>query len=156
MDRPQLLKRLDERWKALLESYAGLAEPEMLEPGVTGAWSVKDIVAHVTSWEEEALMHLPAILAGGKAPRYSLTHGGIDAFNAQVTRRNRELSLDDVLRRRDDTHGRLLEFVRSVPAAALGGETRARRRLRLDTYGHYATHTTAIWNWRHRRTGGGA
>jgi hypothetical protein len=37
----------------------------MMEPGVTGAWSVRDTLAHVTSWEEEALKHLPLILKGG-------------------------------------------------------------------------------------------
>ena len=34
----------------------------MSEQGVTGSWSVKDIIAHVTTWEEEALKHLPLIL----------------------------------------------------------------------------------------------
>ena len=31
---------------------------ELLEPGVTGAWSVRDIIAHVTTRDEEALGHL--------------------------------------------------------------------------------------------------
>jgi hypothetical protein len=154
LNHAQLLRRIDERWNALLASYAGLSPAEMVEPGVTAAWSVKDIVAHVTSWEEEALKHLPVILAGGTPPRYAVTHGGIDAFNAQMTQRNRERPLADVLRRRDDTHRRLLGFIASVPDADLGGETRARRRLRLDTYGHYAIHTRAIWAWRKKRTGG--
>jgi hypothetical protein len=87
MDRAQLLKRVDRAWQALLASYAGLSEAEMTEPGVTGGWSVKDIVAHVTWWEEEALTHLPLIMAGGRPPRYSATYGGIDAFNAQMTER---------------------------------------------------------------------
>ena len=78
MSRSQLLRRIDERWQALLASCAGLSDAEMSEPGVTGNWSVKDIIGHVTSWEEEALMHLPAIIAGGRPPRYSVTYGGIN------------------------------------------------------------------------------
>jgi hypothetical protein len=35
-----------------------------------GEWSVKDILAHVTTWEEEALKYLPLILTGGRPPRY--------------------------------------------------------------------------------------
>ena len=151
MDRSALLKRIDQRWKALLAAYADLPEAELAAPGVTGAWSVKDIIAHVTTWEEEALTHLPVILAGAKPPRYSVTHGGITAFNAHMTQRNRERPLSEVLRRRDDTHRRLLEFVQAVPEAEFGGDTRARRRLRLDTYGHYAVHTKAISRWRNRR-----
>ena len=68
----------------------------MMEPGVTGAWSVRDTLAHVTSWEEEALKHLPLILKGGTPPRYSVHHGGIDAFNARMTEQKRNLSLSEV------------------------------------------------------------
>ena len=82
MDRSQLLKRLDRAWEALKASYVELSDSELLEPGVTGTWSVRDIITHVTWWEEEALTHLPLILAGGKPPKYSVTYGGIDAFNA--------------------------------------------------------------------------
>jgi hypothetical protein len=148
VDRSQLLKRLDKAWEALKASYAGLSDSELMEPGVTGAWSVRDIIAHVTWWEEEALTHLPLILAGGKPPRYSVTYGGIDTFNAQMTEQKRNLSLSEVLRQRDDTHRRLIDFIQSVPEDQFTRETRFRRRLRLDTYGHYPEHAEAIWKWR--------
>jgi hypothetical protein len=152
MSRKALLKRIDERWQDLLASYAGLSDADLLTPGVTGTWSVKDIIAHVTTWEEEALAHLPVVLAGKRPPRYSVTHGGINAFNAQMTAKNRERSLAEVLRRRDDIHSRLVEFVQRVPESECGGDTRFRRRLRLDTYGHYVVHTRAIRAWRDQRS----
>ncbi len=93
MDRTQLLQRFDEAWRGLLASYADLSESEMIEPGVSGSWSVKDVIAHVTSWEDEALTHLPVILAGGRPPRYSVTYGGIDAFNAKTMERVRRSAL---------------------------------------------------------------
>ncbi len=148
MSRSGLLGRLDLRWQDLLASYAGLSDADLLTPGVTGTWSVKDIIAHVTTWEEEALAHLPVVLAGKRPPRYSVTHGGINAFNAQMTAKNRERSLAEVLRRRDDIHNRLVEFVQHVPESECGGDTRFRRRLRLDTYGHYSVHSRAIRAWR--------
>src|SRR5881296_3031323 len=123
-----LLKRLDQAWAAFQQSYAGLSDVELVEPGVTGAWSVRDIIAHVTWWEEEALTHLPLILAGGKPPRYSVTHGGIDSSNARMTEQRKHLS---------------------------SGETRVRRRLLLDTYGHYPKHARAIRTWRESRCGPG-
>ena len=52
VDRRQLLKRVDEAWEAFNESYTGLSDVQLLEPGVTGTWSVRDILAHVTTWEE--------------------------------------------------------------------------------------------------------
>ena len=80
MNRQQLLRKLDQAWVGLQESYAGLSDAQLTQPGVVGDWSVKDILAHVTWWEEEALTHLPHILEGQKPPLYSATYGGIDAF----------------------------------------------------------------------------
>jgi hypothetical protein len=154
MNRSQLLGRLGKAWNALKESYAGLSEAEMLEPGVTGTWSIKDIIAHVTSWEGESLKHLPLILAGEKPPRYSVTYGGIDAFNAQTMEKKRHLSLSAVLQQRDDTHRRLVEFILNVPEEHFTRETSFRRRLRLDTYSHYREHRTAIEKWREQRPAG--
>ena len=154
MDRSQLLKRLDKPWEELKASYAGLSDSELMEPGVTGGWSVRDIIAHVTSWEEEALTHLSLILAGGKPPRYSVTYGGIDAFNTQITEQKRNLSLSEVLRQRDDTHHRLIDFIQSVQENQFFRETRLRRRLRLDTYSHYPIHAEAIRKWREQQSAG--
>ena len=153
MDRSQLLKRLKKAWGELEASYAGLSDSELMEPGVTGEWSVKDIIAHVTSWEEEALTHLPVILAGGRPPKYSVRYGGIDAFNAQTMEQRRNLSFSSVLRQRDDTHRRLIDFIQSTPERQFIRETRFRRRLRLDTYGHYPKHAKAIRKWREQRSG---
>ena len=152
MDRQRLLRRLDKAWAALRESYVGLSDSQLTEPGVTGDWSVKDIFAHVTTWEGEALQHLPLIIAGGRPPRY-VRYGGIDAFNAKTTEEKRGLSLPEVLRQLDDTHGRLIDFVQRTPEAQFTRDTRFRRRLRLDTYSHYPKHAEAIREWREQRLG---
>jgi hypothetical protein len=120
----------------------------MLEPGVTGTWSVRDILAHVTTWEEEALKHLPLILKGGTPPRYSIAFGGIDAFNALMTGRKKNLSLSQVLMRQDEIHNQLNDFIGTVPSSHFFRETPFRHRLRLDTYGHYPKHSEPIRKWR--------
>jgi hypothetical protein len=136
---------------AFLESYAGLAEAVVLTPGVTKAWSVKDVIAHVTTWEEEALKHLPAILDGQKPPRYSVVYGGIDAFNALMTATKAQLSLAEILEQQEQVHRCVVKVVEHVPEDALVPDSRFRRRLRLDTYGHYRKHAAAIRQWRQRR-----
>ena len=151
MNRTQLLARLDKAWAAFTDSYAGLSDADLLEPGVIGAWSVRDIIAHVTWWEEEALQHLPHILRGETPPRYSVTYGGIDAFNALMTERKRPLSLGDVLQEQEQTHRRLITLIERVPADRITTDTRWRHRLRLDTYGHYPKHAAAIGRWRAAR-----
>ena len=153
MTREQVIARLARAWAEFEGSYAGLSESELLIPGVTGRWSVRDIIAHVTWWEEEALEHLPLVLQGGRPPRYSVRYGGIDAFNALMTEKRRRLSLHEVLRLHDEVHRRLIDYVRAAPEELLTTETRFRRRLKLDTYGHYPIHTKAITAWRERTFG---
>ena len=150
--RERLLARLDKAWTAFKASYAGLRTSELLTPGVTGPWSVRDLIAHVTTWEEEALKNLPLVLAGKRPPRYSTTYGGIDAFNARTTEQKKTLSLAEVLRQQQDVHRRLIELIEGVPEDLLGGDTRFSRRLRLDTYGHYPTHASEIEKWRERES----
>ena len=122
----------------------------MMRPGVTGEWSVRDILAHVTTWEQESLKHLPTILEGGNPPRYSVTHGGINAFNRIMTEQKRGLRLADVRGELEQTHRRLIGFIESVPETQFRTDTPFRRRLRLDTYSHYPKHAEAIRTWRKR------
>jgi hypothetical protein len=147
MDRIQLLKKIEKAWQDLKSSYQHLPESKLLEPGVTGTWSIKDIIAHVTSWEEEALKHLPHILAGERPPKYSVVYGGIDAFNDLTIDQTRELPLPEVLARRDETHKRLIDYLQGIPEEQIATETRFRRRWRLDSYGHYPKHSEAIVHW---------
>jgi hypothetical protein len=153
MAKAQLLARLDTAWEAFKASYAGLSESELMASGVTGTWAIRDIIAHVTWWEEEALTYLPRILDDGRPPRYSTTYGGIDAFNAQMTERKRHLSLSEVLRQQDDTHRRLVTYLQRVPEDQFAAGTRFHKRLRQDTYGHYPKHAKAILQWRGRAAG---
>jgi hypothetical protein len=153
MTRDQLLARLDAAWQDFEASYAGLSDDQLLTPGVQGNWSVRDIIAHVTWWEEEALKHLPLVREGGRPPRYSVTYGGINAFNALMTEQRRGLSLADVRRQHDDVHAQLMDYVRHAPEEFVRTETRFRRRLKLDALGHYPLHARAIRAWRVRTFG---
>ena len=148
MDRQQVLKKLDAAWAALKKSYTGLSDSELEEPGVMGDWSVKDILAHVTTWEAEALKYLPLILQGRRPPRYSTMYGGIDAFNARMTVEKRSLSLPEILTQSDDTHGRLIDYIMAAPEELIAVETPFRHRLALDTWRHYPVHAKAIREWR--------
>jgi len=145
--REQSLERLDVAWQDFVRAHTGLSEAEYLAPGVTGNWSVRDILAHVTTWEEEALKHLPSILRGETPPRYATTYGGIDAFNARTTEAKKHLSLAQVLEEMNEVHAHLVRYLESVPESQFQG-SRFRKRLRLDTYGHYPKHTAAIRRWR--------
>jgi hypothetical protein len=146
----RLLGKVDAAWREFQEAYAGLSDAQLLIPGVTGDWSVRDLIAHVTWWDEEAIHHLPLIREGGTPPRYSVTYGGIDAFNALMTERKAGLSLVGVRHEFLETHGRLVDYLLGLPPDEVMANDRFKRRIRLDTYGHYPIHTADICAWRER------
>lgn len=146
--REKLLWTIETRWDELLASLDGLSNAQMLEPGVVGDWSVKDILAHVTTWELETLKHLPEIAAGKPQQRYKDAYGGLDAFNALKFEENRTRSLDEVRTRLTDTHAQLLDYLETVPDELLHSRERFRTRLRWDTYSHYPIHADHIRGWR--------
>ncbi len=148
MKKIQVIEMLEQAWKDFQDSFSGLSDAEMVKQGVTGDWSVKDIIAHVSWWEEEALNHLPEVLQGIRPQRYSVLYGGIDAFNALMTEKWRGLTLEEVLKQTDETHRKLLEYLKGVPEEHFTSDSRFRRRLRLDTYSHYPIHTQVILSWR--------
>lgn len=147
MDRDQLLRRIVTAWRAFGQACHGLSDAALQEPGVVGDWSVKDLLGHLATWEEEALAALPVIMRGGRTVRY-VAYGGIDAFNDGRWQQYREMQLADVHRRSSETHARLVAFLGTVPDRHFDTETRFRRRLRLDAYRHYPEHTLQVVRWR--------
>jgi uncharacterized protein (TIGR03083 family) len=146
-----MIAKVEAAWADFHASCAGLDDETLLIPGVCGDWSIRDLIAHVTWWDAEAIAHLPTVLAGGTPPRYSVLYGGIDAFNAMKTKEKRGLSLAEVRAEAEATHARLIEYLRGVPPGSLTGNSTFTHRLRLDTYGHYPIHAADIRRWRERR-----
>ena len=93
MSKEQILIRLEQEWKAFLDSLVGLTDNILMESGAVGHWSIRDVMAHIATWEEEALKVLPLILEGKPIPRYT-KYGGIDVFNALEQERKRHLPLE--------------------------------------------------------------
>src|SRR6478736_7098497 len=113
--RERLLARLDAAWRELNDAFAGLTAEQRQQPGVVADWSIKDLIAHISVWEHEALKHLPLIAQGGRPPKYSDTYGGIDAFNAQNEALWRRKSLDEIERDFAETHRQLISYLQTVP-----------------------------------------
>ena len=64
MRRAELLAELkseQEAWERLLGE---VGEDRMEEPGVGGAWSIKDIVAHLAAWRRRTVGRLEAAARG--------------------------------------------------------------------------------------------
>jgi hypothetical protein len=152
MNRAELLEAIrTERghWDAVL---AEIDEKQMSEPGVAGAWSVKDIVAHVTWAERETVGMLEARALVG-SDLWDLPQ---DQRNAVVFEMNRHRPLRDVLIEARDVFQQLLDSVEALSEEDLVDPGRFRgmpdewqpwRVIAGNSYEHYAHHTQDIRAW---------
>lgn len=55
MEKTELLEALEDERQELLEMLEDLPDEALLEPGVVGDWSIKDILNHLTFWEGQVV-----------------------------------------------------------------------------------------------------
>jgi uncharacterized damage-inducible protein DinB len=114
-----LAGQLEGARERLLESFAGLSEEDMLQPGVRDDWSVRDILAHVAAWEREMTRAFRSMVAGERPPFMDLDDEAIEEFNRQRRRETEEATLDEVLTELNGAREDLIEFLRGVDNQAL-------------------------------------
>jgi hypothetical protein len=113
MKKSELLNGLHEeyqKWKALLDQI-GPARMDL--PGVTGHWSIKDIVAHLTGWRRRTVARLQAAQRGEPEPPppWPANLQTDDEINAWIYETNHERSVGDVL---DESHQVFQQLVTAV------------------------------------------
>ena len=146
----RVLEQIGSAWRDLQSSWQDLPDEALTTPGVTGDWTVKDILAHVTTWEDGTMIDIADLMTGRPASWYGEPEGGIDGFNAAAAEDKASLTLDQVRHDLEETHARLLAFVPTIPPDLLDGASKVGNRLRDDTWDHYPEHTEAILAWRAR------
>jgi len=65
MTKEEALARLAESRRALHQAIEGLSEEKMTQIQVEGVWTIKDVLGHITSWEETCLELLRRYADGG-------------------------------------------------------------------------------------------
>jgi hypothetical protein len=143
--------KIDSAWARLLAAIGGL-DDTALTTGVTGAWSVKDILGHITAWEDATMLLSQHQIAGTTPPNWNDDEPwDMDAFNARESAARAELPLTEIFRLLNETHGCLLEWLPTIPDEHLVKGSDVEERLRQDTWDHYPEHTAAITAWRASR-----
>ena len=157
MNKQELLSAMESSRRELLDAIAGLTDEAMLEPDVVGAWSVRDVLQHISLWEAE-LVKLLVHVQQRRRPSGERWSGklDIDALNARWHAETRDRPLDrvraDFATVRQQTQRRLNEL-----AEADLTETRAFPWLKgrppwqhvfEDTAEHDREHAAQIRAWR--------
>ncbi len=95
MDKTELLEALEDSRQEMLEMLEDLADETLLQPGVNGAWAIKDILAHLTYWEGQIVTLLFQAQNGVTKP--TTAHFGaetVDAINQRWYESGKERALD--------------------------------------------------------------
>lgn len=65
MEKSNILNQLAKSRQAFLYALEGLSEDQITQVPVEGVWTIKDLLAHLASWEKSCLIPLRTFAAGG-------------------------------------------------------------------------------------------
>ncbi len=107
-----------QKWQALLDQ---IGPARMNQPGVAGAWSIKDIVAHLTGWRHRTVLRLQAIQRGEPLPPppWPAHLKTDDEINAWIYQSRHDRSVRQVLDESDEVFQALLAVIEALPEEVL-------------------------------------
>lgn len=127
------------------------------QPGVLDDWSVKDLLAHITAWEERLLEWTAASLRGEtpERPAPGMTWDDLDRLNAQTYQANKDRPLADVRADYQACFERVCAALEKLDPADLFDPARFPWRageplwhmVAANTWWHYREHREALQAW---------
>ena len=151
MGREELLQQVDSDFQNLLSTVDGLSEEQMSEVWF-GAWSVRDILAHVAGWHREEAGMLER-MARGERPvpeGADYPYNAADAWNARFVERWQTASPATILEEMKASKKAYVAAARQLPEGRFQEGRTAQRLLREGCIDHYREHAGEIREWRQR------
>jgi uncharacterized damage-inducible protein DinB len=152
LTRDQVRESLAGQRAELLAALEGLSQDELARPGAVGRWSVRDVLAHVLAWEEEAVARLELLAAERPQDFTRITsEEELEVWNAGAHERYAGLALAEVMRRLEDVQGRIMAGLDSLSDERLStdeGPVPVHNWLPECTYAHEEEHRDDILAWR--------
>jgi hypothetical protein len=161
-NKAQLIDHIQTERRRLQQNLDKLSPQDMLLPDAWGAWSVKDLLAHLAEWEGLFFGWYEAGKRGEVpvTPAPGVTWRNLDPLNRQIYEKHRSQSLESVLKEFHDTHQKLVDTIQAMSEEEIFTpgyyKWTARSALR-GWFGAYASHDrwakTEIREWMKRRSG---
>ena len=99
----------------VLQTIEGFPESGWETPGACGVWSVKDIIAHLTSYEHVMVDVLSTFVSSGPTPYLSKFTDPGNNFNDTEVAARKGKSVGEVLGEYNDTHEQVRSLVARIP-----------------------------------------
>lgn len=154
MDKAQGLQEIRAGREKLEELLAALhADGMEVEKALYEAWSVKDLLAHLSFWERRAATIFKALQAGEPVP--PLGDSTLDEVNARVFAANHGRPLAEVQAEENEAYRELLALTEKAPENDLFDPQRFAWTkgqpffdwIEGNSYGHYQEHLPALVEW---------
>jgi len=153
----ELLQRIHGEYDKLEQALSPLSDEQMLAAPAAG-WSVKDLLAHITAWQQILLrFHIGRQPFAEAAPGIAVDYAtsDVDTINDALYRRDRDKPLPEVLEAFRRSHRQTLAAVEGMSEAELFGQYTPPGRdpsdggqlinwVAGDTYEHYMEHRATI------------
>jgi len=114
MNKRELLDELESSRERFLELIDDLVDEAFEEPGVNGAWSLKDVLIHLTRWEAELVKLLWQVSQGEAPTSAHFSKISVDTLNekwySEMSSRSLEMVLQDFHNVRNQTMRRIEDF----------------------------------------------
>jgi hypothetical protein len=158
-DRLILLDRIESSYDFAERTLVHIPEVRRAETGVCGVWSVKDVVAHLTHWEQRALRWLEEAAQGIKLTipeaGYGWGNAEFDRLNDFYYLRDQAKDWDEVLADWHSAQSDLLALVEDLNDEELAGGGRfagmfsdsPAGAIADTTFLHYELHVGQIRAW---------
>lgn len=117
MKKAELLQWLQDENQQLKALIDQISPARMVESGVAGFWSMKDIVAHLTGWNRRLVANIEAAQRGvpEPPPPWPAHLQTDDEVNVWIYEANKGLSVHEVLKEAEQDFQQLLAVVDEFP-----------------------------------------
>jgi hypothetical protein len=153
----EILNLISSEWDALQDVLQDLKSEEMTQSGVVGVWSVKDILAHISTWEGLMIQWLQESLRGEtpNRPGPGSAWDGLDTLNDQIYQENRSKTLVEVQQAFNETHQQAVGIIEAMEEKDLFDPDRFAWRegdpiwhlVAGNMWWHYKEHRQSIAEW---------
>jgi len=117
MNKAEVLRELAEGRAAFMEALNGLSDEDLLQDGVIGEWSIKDVLFHLTMWEAELVKLLWQVSQNQVPSTIHFSEASDEEINRDWVNLGQERPLDQVWQ---DFHAVRKQTVRRVEALSPG------------------------------------
>jgi len=146
----ELLLAAAREYKDFHEALHGLNDEQTAEVWL-GAWSVKEIVAHISGWHREMVPALERLARGERPIPEGVSYDDVDAWNARFAAHAKDREVADLLLELDRSHEDFMQAAARVPADRWPPGKTTHRIVDDNTAHHYREHADQIRAWRASR-----